>query len=646
MARLRKNPQHGGQVAQIIEQKIGGERAEFNPGKFARRDGHRLRPDGAGAGDVVGRVAEDEDPFRRKLDAVFLRRARPCEMPELIAIVMIVGVGAKFEVMPDAVVRELEFRAALEIPREQREDDVFARLQGFEQRDDSRQERPRRRRQFLRQEVQIPIEKRCQVFRRLGQVVRREHAAGDAGIRPPGDLDLGQIVVDAEPFAETAAQRALPRPSRSEQRAVDIEEEEFLFQGTQPAPSEARRQGSRTATAPCKPSPLMNPRVLVLLAATAALVAKLYCAATTVGTNDVHTFYNFGRFIWENGLLAQYLETREFNHTPIVGWYCAAIYGVGKGFGYHLLLRLPAILADFFAVCVLLRWREMAGRPPVWTLVLFALSPVNFMISGFHGNVDSILAWLLLAAAWQGMRDRVVWCGLLFGLACQVKVIPLLLAPAFFFFWAAHGRGWPFFLTASGTILAGWAFPLVTIPDVFLRNVLGYSSNWGSWGVTLGLHATGWPVFAPVGFLGLTVWQTAIMSALKWGIVGAALILAWRRRHRPPAELPATLLMVWTVFFVFAPGFGVQYLVWFAPLLALVAPGWFTVITAASAVFLFRFYTVIAHGLPWNHAVSTVELMPHWVAWSSLPWLALVAFFLATSVGKKPRAALPVPQTT
>lgn len=386
----------------------------------------------------------------------------------------------------------------------------------------------------------------------------------------------------------------------------------------------------------------MKPGSVILLAALLALGAKLYCAATTVGTNDTDTFYNFGRFIWEHGLLAQYRATPEFNHTPLVGWYCAAIYGLGKGSAFSLLLRLPGILADFFAVTALLRWEGFPDRPRFWALLLFALSPVNFMISGFHGNVDALFAGLLLLAAREGICGRAIWCGLLFGLACQVKVIPLLLAPVFFFFWAARARGWPFFVTASVTILAGWSVPLLTIPEAFLRNVLGYSSNWGSWGVTHWLHATGWPVFAPVGFLGLNASQTAIMSGLKYLIILTALVLAWRRRNHPATDLPATLLLVWTVFFVFAPGFGAQYLVWFAPLLALTSPCWFAVITAASTIFLFQFYNITAEGMPWHHAVSTAELLPRWVGWSRLPWLTLAAF-LGWNVWKRCRSAEPVP---
>ena len=61
---------------------------------------------------------------------------------------------------------------------------------------------------------------------------------------------------------------------------------------------------------------------------------------------------------------------------------------------------------------VLIRLRGKLGGPPWWAIALFALSPVAFMVSGFHGNVDSVLAFLLLVAAWLAVvnaRDPV--CG-------------------------------------------------------------------------------------------------------------------------------------------------------------------------------------------------------------------------------------------
>lgn len=370
----------------------------------------------------------------------------------------------------------------------------------------------------------------------------------------------------------------------------------------------------------------MNSRTTIQTAALLALAAKLICAALTLGTNDADAFYNFGRFIWERGLLPQYGSNPEFNHTPATGGYVALIYGLGQGFGFNFFLRLPGILADFAVVRALLRWRESSGQLPTWALMLLALSPVSFMVSGFHGNVDSVLVWLLVLAALECGAGRAAWCGLWFGLACNVKIIPLLVAPVFFFHWLARGGARRFFLVAALTIFAGWAYPLCTMPETFLRNVLGYNSNWGAWGITYWLSQTRAAVFVPTGFSGLTAVQLAIMSALKIIIVAAALGIAWRSRTRAPEHVFATLALVWAVFFVFAPGVGAQYLVWFAPFLLIRAPGWYAVTTAASSIFLFVFYDTICGGLPWYHGASTRELLPEWAGWSNLPWLTLAVF--------------------
>jgi hypothetical protein len=372
-----------------------------------------------------------------------------------------------------------------------------------------------------------------------------------------------------------------------------------------------------------------QPRALILFAALIALAVKLCIAAVTVGTNDAESFYNFGRFIWEHGLLAQYRAAPDFNHTPLTGWFCAAAYGVGHGLGFNWFLRAPGILADFISALAILRWRDAAGRPPWWALGLFALSPVGVMVSGFHGNVDSVLTCLILLAVLECNHGRAMACGMWLGLACNVKVIPLLLAPVFFFFWLSRGRARAFFLPASACILAGWAVPLIALPRIFLGQVLGYSSNWGSWGIPYGLRATGLPVFETLGFAGLTPAQAMIMAMLKVGIVVLALWIAWHRRALPAQTLFSTVALVWAEFFVLAPGLGAQYLVWIAPFLLVDSALWYGVVTLASSIFLAVFYQTISGGWPWYRGISTAELVPAWVGWSLLPWVALMAFLVA-----------------
>jgi hypothetical protein len=375
----------------------------------------------------------------------------------------------------------------------------------------------------------------------------------------------------------------------------------------------------------------MNPRAFVLLLATAALAAKLYCAATTIGTTDVVLFYDFSRMIGEHGLLAMYRATPLFNHTPLVGWFSEAAYALSGGekpfFVFYL--RLPAIFADFFAVIALLWLREKTGRPAWWAMALYAASPVAFMISGYHGNVDSVMALGILLAAMACATGCPALCGLYLGLACNVKVIPLLLAPAFFFLWWQRGQAWRFAGPAVLVVLLGWAYPLCTMPVIFLKNVVGYGSVWGVWGVTYALRLTHHPALREIAFTQTTSAQVTIMTGLKLVIIVTALTLARRWRKAEGLSIFQTLALTWAVFFVFAPGFGVQYLAWLAPCFLVASERWYAALTATSSVALFAFYTVISGGLPWRQGFTVHSSAQYWTNWLLLPWLVLAAFLIA-----------------
>lgn len=372
----------------------------------------------------------------------------------------------------------------------------------------------------------------------------------------------------------------------------------------------------------------MKPRFFVLLLAVAALLAKLYCAATTVGSCDVVFFYRFAQVIHHDGLLAMYRATPFFNHTPLVGWFTDGIFSLAGGeqrlFAFYL--RLPAIFADFFAVLALLWLREKTGRPAWWALMLFAASPVAFMVSGFHGNVDSVVALGILLAAIACAAGRPEWCGLALGLSCNIKIIPLLLAPAFFLMWRQQKKAWRFTWPAAVSILVGWSYPLLTIPGVFLKNVLGYSSIWGVWGITYALRMTDLPALRGITFMDATPQQAAIMSVLKWIVIAGVLTIAWRGRKAEGVGIFATLTLSWAVFFVFAPGFGAQYLVWLAPCFLVGSERWYAALTAASSVALFAFYTVISHGLPWDTGFNVHSTADGWVPWLVLPWAVLASY--------------------
>ena len=380
----------------------------------------------------------------------------------------------------------------------------------------------------------------------------------------------------------------------------------------------------------------MKPRSFVLSLALLSLAAKMYCAATTLGAVDVGIFYSFARSIYEGGLIELYKGTQYFNHTPLVGWFLEAIYALSGAKGgdaqvFAFLLRLPAILADMASVLTLLWLREKTGRPAWWALALFAASPVAFMVSGYHGNVDSVMAMFVLMAAVACATENAIFCGLAFGLACNVKIVPLLLAPVFVFFWWKRGRLVPFGAPSALCILTGWSLPLLAIPTIFLKDVIDYGSVWGVWGIPYFLRLTGNPAFAGIQMFEPTRAQSAVMLALKLIIIPSVIVIAWRRRGVEPMQVFKTLALVWAVFFVLAPGFGAQYLVWLAPCFLVASEFWFAALTITSSIALFIFYNAISNGMPWMMGFNLLSTAKIWVRWLALPWAVLTAFLICHS---------------
>lgn len=257
----------------------------------------------------------------------------------------------------------------------------------------------------------------------------------------------------------------------------------------------------RTSPAPEVPDQW---RKWIFVAAGAALVLKLLIALNTFGTSDVVSFYNFGRHLSTHGLEwlytnaqgvnavatnhgVQLYESSEkaFNHPPLVAYYLQFIYRLShvrsfeqNNISFPFLLRLPGILADLLVILLLARAQKQL-RLPTWSLIALALSPVSFMVSGFHGNTDPVVVFFLVLAAILCLRDAPLNCGLALAMSCQIKIIPLLLVPVFALFWFERRKALLFAVPFSLASALLCLQPLLKFPSVLFSNVLGYSSFWG-----------------------------------------------------------------------------------------------------------------------------------------------------------------------
>jgi len=342
--------------------------------------------------------------------------------------------------------------------------------------------------------------------------------------------------------------------------------------------------GSRTDTA-------IPARLMIALAISAT--ACLALASLTYGTNDVLYFQSFVAKAAHDGTGALYRDGAKLiayhpeaiapmTHPPAI---LAPLAGLQylenvSRIPFHFWFRLVTTIAHL--VSGLFVWRLMSAKAAIYYL----LCPAAIMIAGFHGNTDPLVVAVLLACIYAAERKCPAWSGVLFAIACSIKVWPLFLVPAFGLgleTWRARLR----FCVSAAAVAA-----VLTVPYLFgdseaiLSNLLGYHGAGGMWG----LSQLSWYVR-----VGVPVTFSAI----------AALVVYLRVRRASLSYMIGSSIIL---FLVLTPGFSVQYLAWILPFCFLFGSQVTGAVYATSSVFLAIVYTYWSGGLPWYFADS---LIPH-----------------------------------
>lgn len=231
----------------------------------------------------------------------------------------------------------------------------------------------------------------------------------------------------------------------------------------------------------------MNNRVQILVAAgfSSALI-KLFLVYNSIGTNDVFYWWGFANYAGERGFLSLYSSINFYNHPPLMGLWVSWLLALSDGdvWVFSALLRSFSILADLGSLALLyLLARHFYGEKRTLLLsLLFAFSPVLLLFSGLHGNSDSIMMFFVTTSLYLALvRNLQFWSGAALAVGIGVKIIPLIMLPAFLFFLFPRKRLFLFcFGFGLGLVFAFW--PVAFEFDAFSRNVLGYRGIASSWG--------------------------------------------------------------------------------------------------------------------------------------------------------------------
>ena len=291
-----------------------------------------------------------------------------------------------------------------------------------------------------------------------------------------------------------------------------------------------------------------------------------------------------------------YLTRHLYPYPPLWIWFEAGSEWLARttGASFAVVVKLPVLLADLGIVAVLARWAgdSRAAQRASW---LFALHPVSILVTGFHGQFDSLmLFFVLLSLRWReaGREDA---SALALSAAIATKSFPALLLPLFVL---APGVS----RTARFVLLATVPVLLLLLPyaaadiGALRRELIGYG----------GVADFGW-IGAWRGLRWLATGALARAEAARWGVpipvakalfVGAYMTLLWAfATRRLRWTLTQATLAVFLGFLVFYGAISAQYLLWPVPLAVLFPDAWFALYSVAATAALIGFYLFLAPGV-------------------------------------------------
>jgi hypothetical protein len=196
---------------------------------------------------------------------------------------------------------------------------------------------------------------------------------------------------------------------------------------------------------------------------------------------------------------------------------------------------------------------EEYGCSPWKTALAYALNPVSIYCTAIHGQFDALpTLCVTVAVVMMGRRDearRPMGAGAWLGIAASFKTWPLFVLPALLAPLRPLRRRVQVAAVTMGIFIAALLLPWPFYGFGTVSGVLRYRGTIGWWGLSSLAYLRG---AAP---------SANLFSAIFFASMGAMALLLMVMRTQ--AACGALLLLL--TFYVTAPGFGLQYLVWIVP---------------------------------------------------------------------------------
>ena len=332
-------------------------------------------------------------------------------------------------------------------------------------------------------------------------------------------------------------------------------------------------------------------------------------------------------------------------HSPVTTWgyYLVGLFAEKTGLPFSTVVKFPAILSDL-AITVLIYLSVLKlradSRKAFLSGLFYALNPLIVIITGLNGQFDSttILFCLLSWYFWRfGAKGSLVLSALFLGIGIVVKEFPIILYPLFFFRLKDNRER---FIYTAAMLLPVFAIIVLSVlfytPE-FMVWLTKYQAMHGFWGISLILQFLEHRVGGFFILLNNLSQQNGRFLLLP---IFLFIWIAFRKR----LDLISAIVMIFSAFYFFTSGLGVQYLVWIIPFAIIKGDRmtcWFTLFTAILAGMWFEPVLRGSYNLYYSHSslYNLTRNMFSVIAWGTCGfWLFRIlreAGFLLPKEGKR-----------
>ena len=331
-----------------------------------------------------------------------------------------------------------------------------------------------------------------------------------------------------------------------------------------------------------------------------AVLIRVVPAGLFYGTSDVWAWEQLATLLLDG---ENFYATRLHNWPPLWIYLSAGLWllHVASGLPFAFLVKLPPIGADACIAVLLYRAGLRQGwgsREATLAGLAYALNPISILISGFHGQFDSLMVACAFLA-WYGWefwpgRARLLGSGLALGLGVWFKTVPLLLLPVFLPRLVTWRDRLIYSALAVGPAGLGTLPYLLLWPGDVSKHFVGYASWFAQWGYPVAWMLVEFvqegAVPPPAPHPDYVSPPLRLMHVLgRWVLLAALGVAWWYTRYRGFGALRSVLVTFTGLYFA-TSGFGMQYLLWIVPFALAARERWLGPYTFTASIALLAYY--------------------------------------------------------